>query len=522
MKEIYNLNQEEKERVKKALENQAFRIEFFRNRLYSFWLYYFSSFFNYPSSDKHKEVCIDLLDDKNLMLIAFREFWKSIWILVYLIHSIVYKTSNFILYFSYEQRLSASRLFDVIVQLKTNQLLIRDYWILFPDNKKDSKEEEWLQKKSVSEFITSNHIKVKSMSIWTTARWLLYSSKHWAFRPDKLFLDDVDVLDSVRNPDLINKNEEFLRNEVLGWVDSDCKIVFLWNIIWNDWLVPRFEKSAKESKHWNTQKVPVKVWDNMIWNRFVETEKEVEEFKLKWIKKISLEKKKEEQGESYNPNFMLVPNLTIWNPVFNTNLLLELKSLEYKQDTRYKELRFYKEPCKDLYIWADTAWGNANGDYSTIVWINELKQLVFTYRGKIEPYLFAEVIEYIFNLWYEWLLVVENNSIWLATIDKLKVWICWDNLYTEKSLDKITQRPNKKYWFNTNVKTKSLLIEWLKEVIHTKQMIEFDERTKEDLLNYYYDEKWAMNALKWCYDDLVIATWLAVFGTNQPKQYYFE
>ena len=100
MKEIYNLNQEEKERVKKALENQAFRIEFFRNRLYSFWLYYFSSFFNYPSSDKHKEVCIDLLDDKNLMLIAFREFWKSIWILVYLIHSIVYKTSNFILYFN--------------------------------------------------------------------------------------------------------------------------------------------------------------------------------------------------------------------------------------------------------------------------------------------------------------------------------------------------------------------------------------------------------------------------------------
>ena len=519
MREYYELNKEEKARLKEWLKSQAFRIKYFEKRLFSFGLYYFSHFFNYPSSEFHKVIAKDLLEDKNIMLIAFREFWKSIWILVELIHSIVYKRSNFILYFSYEQSLSAARLFDVIVQLKTNQLLIRDFWNLFPDSK--TKQEDWLQKKTVSEFITSNKIKVKSMSIWTTTRWLIYANKQWAYRPDTLYLDDIDIIESIRNPEIINKNEEFLKNEVIGWVDSTCKIIFLWNIIWVDGLVPRYEKEAKKSNNWILHKIPVKIGNEIVWDRFVETDKEVEEWKEKWIKKISLEKKKEEQGESYNPNFMLIPNLSIWNPVFNQEIILEAPKLDYTVDTRYKELRLYKNPIKDLYIWIDTALGNIDSDYSTIVWIDKDYKLYFTYQWKIQPDLLGGVMEYIYWLGYKWLIVPENNSLWLATINKLRDWICANSIYTEKSIDKITQRPTKKFWFNTNAKSKGIIISWLEELIRTKKMTEFDEREKEDLVNYYYDEKWATNALKGYYDDLVIAKALAVFGTKQPKQIVF-
>jgi hypothetical protein len=38
-------------------------------------------------------------------------------------------------------------------------------------------------------------------------------------------------MDSVRNPDLVSKNEEFLLNEILGGADNNCKIIFLGNII---------------------------------------------------------------------------------------------------------------------------------------------------------------------------------------------------------------------------------------------------------------------------------------------------
>lgn len=519
MKEVYELNKQEKEKLKHYIKDKAFRKQYFENRLYSFWLYYFWHFFDYPSSNKHKEIAKDLIKNQNIMFIAFREFWKSIWILVKIIHEIVYNKSNFILYFSYEQRLSAGRLFDIIVQLKTNNKLINDFGNIFPDN--STKEEDGLQKKTVSEFITSNNIKVKAMSIWTTARWLLYSNKEWAYRPDSLYLDDVDILDSVRNPEIINKNYEFLQNEVIGWVDSDCKITFLWNIIWADGLVPRFEKTAKESNNWILHKVPVKIGNEFVWDRFVETEEEVQQWKEKGIKKISLEKKREEQGDSFNANFMLIPSMKIWDPVFNQDIILEAPKLNYKQDKRYKDLRIYQQPQDNLYIWVDTALWNKDWDYSAIVWINNNKELIFTYRSKIQPDLLADVLVYIFKEGYKGLIVPENNSIWLSTIDKLKQTNIKNNIYTEKTIDKITQRPSKKFWFNTNAKTKHLLITWLEESIRKKEMIEFDERTKEDLLNYYYDEKGSTNALKWYYDDLVIATALALFGTKQPKKIIF-
>ncbi len=484
----------------------------------SFALYYFPHFFTYKSAQFHKDVCKDLLDDKNIMWLAFREAWKSIYILVYIIHWIVYKKFNFLLYFSYEQRLSASRLFDIIVQLKTNQLLIRDYWKMFPDN--SHKEDDGLQKKSVSEFITTNQIKLKSMSIWTTARWLLYSNKVGAYRPDIVVGDDLDTIDSVRNPEIINKNEEFLLNEVIWWVDNECKITFLWNIIWPDGLVPRFEKRAKENKNWILHKIPIKINGNIVWDRFVETEQEAEEFKKQWIKKISIEKKKLEQGEAYSANFELIPNIRIWNPVFNIETIQNTACIEFKTDTRYKQLRIYKQPQETVF-WVDSATWSIWSDYSTIVWYNKNKELVLTLQIRLAPDLLGEAMEYIFSLWYRWLIVPENNSIWISLIDKLKNWICRDSLYFEKSIDSITQRAKKKFWFNTNAKSKPLIISNLEKCIRTGEVKEFDERTKEDLISYYYDDRWATNALNWKYDDLVIATALSLHWLDIPKQIVF-
>ena len=102
------------------------------------------------------------------MLVAFRESAKTIWTMIYLCYIIAYKKRNFILFYSYEQTLASSRLFDLIVQLKTNKRIIKDFGFLFPNNA--TKDSDGLQKKSVSEFITSNHIKFKAMSINTSSR----------------------------------------------------------------------------------------------------------------------------------------------------------------------------------------------------------------------------------------------------------------------------------------------------------------------------------------------------------------
>jgi len=522
MKSLYEIKDADKRKqvFDRIYSSQSFRIKYFEYNVYDFGLYYFGYFFTAKSSPYHKQVAKDFLADMNLLLIAFREFGKSIWVLVDIIHAICYKRANFMLYFSFEKTLSEGRLFDVIVQLKTNQRIINDFGYLFPDTK--DKEEQGLQKRSVSEFITTNNIKMKAMSMGTTARGMLYSSKQGAFRPDRLYMDDVDVLDSVRNPETINKNEEFLKNEVIGGVDSYCRIVFLGNIIAADGLVPRYRSEAKESKYWQTREIPVKIGDEIVWDRFVETDAEVEEWEKKGIKKISLEKKKEEQKDSYMPNFMLVPTLAIGNPVFNQEKILETNQLQYEIDNKFKDLRTYKQPSEDLYVGVDTAGGGAYGDYSTIVVINNKNELYATYQAKVSPDVLADVVIHLHNIGYKGLIVPESNSIGLATVDKLKTSIVKDNLHCEKSIDKVTQRANKKYGFTTTQKSKRLIISNLEEAIRKEEMVEFDDRTKQDLLNYYYDDKLAMNALKGAFDDLVIATALALFGTKQPKKVVFR
>lgn len=517
-KEIYEVDNLKRKKIIAMLEkDKAFRIAYFKDRIYSFGLYYFPQFFTVKSSIYHKQVCKDLISENNLFLVAFREFWKSLRILVFLIHGIVYKRFNFCLFFSYEIKLSSSRLFDLIVQLKTNQRIKNDFGEMFPDN--TTKEDDWLQKKSVSEFITSNWIKFKAMSIWMTARWLLYSNKSWSFRPDLIIWDDLDVLESVRNPELVNKNIEFIENEVFGWIDSQAKVIFLWNIITNIWIVPYFENKIKNNNKRTLQKIPIiKDW-SLIWDRYVMTDKEMIEYKEQWIKKISIESKKQEQGESFWPNYLLIPSIKLWNPVFNIEIVRNLINIEYKIDTRYKELRLYKPPCECVY-WIDTAWWWW-WDYSTITIRDYNYNLIWSLQAQLQPDELWKAVEYIFKLWYKWKLIVENNSIWLATINYLKESICKSYLYYEKDIDKITQKPKMKYWFNTNTKTKALIIQKMEELIRTNILKEFDEREKQEIETYYYDESWSMNALSNYHDDLIMSDALAIFWIQQWKQIVF-
>lgn len=345
-------------------------------------------------------------------------------------------------------------------------------------------------------------------------------SKHWAYRPDCVCLDDIDTIDSVRNPEIVNKNIEFLENEVFGALDSTAKIILLGNIITNIGIVPYFESKYKENKDWITNRQPIIDNWQITRDRFVHTDEERDTWKEQGIKKISLETKKREQKEQYEPNFMLIPSIRLGNPVFNHDIIHSLQEPEYKTDQRYKELKIYRPVSQDLVIGVDSS-GWDSTDYGTIVARDRKRQLVLSFKWKYEPYQLAEVLEYIFSLWYAGLIVAENNSIGIATIDKLKQGICRNFLYTQKTIDKITQRSTKKYGFNTNAKSKALAISKLKEALHEKKIQEMDTRAKLELLHYYYDQRGATNALQWHNDDLVIAEMLCEFWQQQHNSFIF-
>lgn len=483
------------------LENatSADRVAFFseknEDKFLLWWMFYYHEDFITLLGDFHYNWIEALFSWKNVFIEWFRWSIKTTIVIAYTTYEISNWFCKFVNWQSYDDWASTRNTTNIAIKL-LNPLLIKDYWKILALtwwNKED------LQKKSVWDFDTTNWIKVMATSLWQKLRWSISRNA----RPDRLIIDDIDVSDSVRNPEIINKNYEKLTWETFGALSKELKtqIIFLWNTILADWIVPRFRKSKSNSKWWAVFHQPLIVWWKIVWDFFT---KEL-------IEKI----KEDEELPAFNQNYMLIPLIHHWTPVFDIEKVQQLKELKYITSNKYKELRFYKKPCECVFG-VDVAWWNANWDYSTITAYNYNKELVLSYAWKIAPDQLWELIEYIFKQWYYWKIIPERNSIWLALLDKLKVWPCRNYLFFEKSIDKVTAKPTKKFWFSTNSKSKPLIISKMEEWIRKWEVIEFDERTKQEIYNYYYDET-STNALNWSHDDLVMSTALCFYWLEQPR-----
>jgi hypothetical protein len=102
-----------------------------------------------------------------------------------------------------------------------------------------------MQKKSIPEFITSNHIKVKASSIWESPRGEIFFYDK-PYRPDLVILDDIDTEKTVYSITQIEKNYNWIKWELFWSLQKNSRIIFLWNIIKNDWIVPRLETDYKQ------------------------------------------------------------------------------------------------------------------------------------------------------------------------------------------------------------------------------------------------------------------------------------
>lgn len=300
------------EKIKYLLSKKETRYELLKSDLYLFSIYYFTNIFkDYKSSDFQKEWCKDLLTNKNILIKAFRESAKTTFAIIKIIHTIVYDQKRFIMFYCYDKAKATSRLYDIILHLQTNERLKGDFWELFWWVKKDDTKE----KKSIPEFITVNHIKVKANSIWESPRWLMYSNKQWNFRPDLVVLDDIDVDKSVSNIEMIDKNYLWIKGELLGWISWDCQIIFLWNTIKSDWIVPRFENDYKNSDEWIIRsKAIIENWEITWASRFTQED---------------LNKRRAMLWEiSYNQNYLLIP-FSWWDTIIKRE---RIKYYDYDLD----------------------------------------------------------------------------------------------------------------------------------------------------------------------------------------------
>lgn len=456
------------EKTKQILSKKTTRIAYCEKDLFIFWLYYFSSFFKCKSADFHKLWCLYLMTDQHILLIGFRESAKTLWLTIKMIHNIVYLKKRFMMYYCYDKKKSNARLYDIVVQLQTNRKLIHDFGDVFPNT--NNKQEE-TQKKSISEFITVNGVKCKAMSIWESPRWEMFMYKDWAYRPDFVWLDDIDVDKSVTNPEIIDKNYNWLKWELMGWLSDDCKIVFLWNIIKNDWIVPRFEKDY--AKKWIISKISVLDEWKLTWDaRYTQT----------WEKgKIDLQKKKELLWEiSYNQNFLLVP-FSWWESIVKREQILYMKQ---------------KPEFESIIFWVDPAISEKNktDPYAIVVtWqykkdFYPLEAIELTWSQK-DPFKSTQIVKSLYEKYRPDYVIVETIA-FQAVVAKLfkEAWIATKEV--KPSRDKVTRLMEKQNLFEQWRVLFDPNWPWIDILIN--QLLDFPNVKHDDLVDalvYSLDEK---------------------------------
>lgn len=288
------------------------RKEFFQNNFVAWWLFYYRRNFVYPLSDFHYEWLETLVNTElHILIEAFRWALKSEMVRAYIVWCICYNKHKFIVWQSYENKSSEESVRN-IAKMLLNPLLTIDFWGLFPlSSPKDD-----LSKKSVTNFNSTNWVKVVSRSMWEKLRgaWT-YEYETGSARPDLLILDDIDVTDSVANIDVIDKNYRKITWETIWALSKDkARIIFLWNTINADWIVPRFTKEKKESEFWKIFRQPLlDVEWKSTWG-FI-TDLKIKEFKEEW-------------EISFNQNYLLIPYL-VWDAIIKRH---QIKYAEYLPD----------------------------------------------------------------------------------------------------------------------------------------------------------------------------------------------
>ena len=331
------------------------RKEYFKNDFLYFCFYYFPGEFNHPLASFHFDYVETLESWTDVFFVWFRECAKSMFLTMYYVYIIVYTKRRFVMHYNSEIEQAKSMLRDVITILQDNEKLIVDFWYLYMPA-------EWVKRwnwkqKTVWEFITETGVKMKAMSVWKSPRWQKFVYKWVTYRPDLVWFDDLDNEKNTKNPDLIKADINFILWEVFWWVSSFAQKIFLWNVVNQDWRVPRLKKHF-ESDEKNKIKIfwiPIRIKWKISWNRFVATDKQSEQ-KNKGIVNVrdmfvSIEDRKREQWTIwFNQNYNLIAYKK-WQKIIKDS---DIKHY-YKLPKKYK-IVFWIDPAFSEKTWTDPIW----------------------------------------------------------------------------------------------------------------------------------------------------------------------
>lgn len=206
------------------LVSPKLRVAYCRYDFLAFWTYYFAEDFVAPLAPFHLQWAHALSQTRDdILLIGFRGSLKTSEVLAYLVYCAVYALEEYVVVQSYEQT-NSTNLTTMVAQGLLSPRIVADFGTLYPlERKRDD-----LTKKSVSNFTTTNGVRFQARSLNATVRGPVTRKPGGKIeRPTLLVGDDIDVLASVSNQRIIDKNELLLRNQTIGSMSINRRRVII-------------------------------------------------------------------------------------------------------------------------------------------------------------------------------------------------------------------------------------------------------------------------------------------------------
>ena len=182
------------------------------------------------------------------------------------------------------------------------------------------------------------------------------------------------------------------------------------------------------------------------------------------------------------------------------------------------ELQVWTRPIanKDYRIGADVSEGIDVGrdtDWSVGVVLDAYSmEEVALLRVKIDPDLFAWQLASLGKWYNNAKLLVERNNHGLVTLKFLSDVHLYPDIYSEKILDERSSRSARKLGFHTTVKSKPLIIDYLRELIREDEINIRSPKILDELQTFVNLPNGRMAAQSGSHDDCVMALAIACFG----------
>lgn len=463
----------------------------------SFWfflLYYFSKHLRYPEMAAYqKERAMAWTEWFNIYCEAHRDAAKTtiLWI-AFSIWKICYNKTYFMCNIAHDGKKAASLNLMIVNELLINKYIIEDFWQLYKKKHGESTD-DFMDKKWVSHFNTTNGVIVKAFWMGESLRWQLENSKeHWLIRPDHLLFDDVDNTRNTKNPRLIEEDISFIRWEII-WAAGDPQIIWLWNVIRRYWRNPSQREHVRWDKNW-------KVFENFIywekglrswtpaWSRFVNTDEEMKKQHKKWNMVLSLETKKSSEWSDYNQNYLWI-EMKPWDTVIDYELI------KYWSESDFDYIWIGCDPAFSTKTWSD-AFGIVVTGHKEVWWTlyyYVLESVKLTGQQKKQNTA-EQIVENIYHKRWASRIRIEKNNWWEYFADGLiRRWLAVDKLATAK--DKLTRVKEHEWIFQ---RWQIFFTKWNEKLIDQIILFTWEDGNEDDLVDWLLfsiDQEWWVDVL---------------------------